>query len=147
MSMVQASLQQPADVDMGITGALHASTLVGYEFSTFLKPPNKATTRRFIIRPLTAYVGSCLTSNVPRANLWVPEVCRFSECEEMLILAMEVTGSDDRGLLKQAAGSDVEGEPDKLCVRPGQRGGGSGAGSRCKAGLAGGRLVIPDLLR
>jgi hypothetical protein len=35
MSMVQASLQQPADVDMGITGALHASTLVGYEFSTF----------------------------------------------------------------------------------------------------------------
>ena len=36
MSMVQASLQQPADVDMGITGALHASTLVGYEFSTFV---------------------------------------------------------------------------------------------------------------
>jgi hypothetical protein len=112
-----------------------------------LKPPNKATTRRFMIRPLTAYVGSCLTSNVPRANLWVPEVCRFSECEEMLILAMEVTGSDDRGLLKQAAGPDVEGEPDKLCVRPGQRGGGSGTGSRCKAGLAGGRLVIPGLLR
>jgi hypothetical protein len=30
---------------------------------------------------------------------------------------MEVTGSDDRGLLKQAAGRDVEGEPDELGVR------------------------------
>jgi len=29
-----------------------------------LKPPNKATTRRFMIRPLTAYVGSCLTSAI-----------------------------------------------------------------------------------
>src|ERR1700751_5680734 len=60
---------------------------------------------------------------------------------------MKIALSDDRGLLEQAAGRDVEGEPDELGVRPGQRGSRGGAGTRCKAGLAGGRLVIPDLLR
>src|SRR6202030_612631 len=57
-----------------------------------------------------------------------------------LILAIKVALSDDRGLLEQAAGRDVEGEPDELGVRPGQRGGRGGAGTRCKAGLAGGAL-------
>ena len=34
--------------------------------------------------------------------------------------AMEVAISDDRGLLDQAAGRDVEGEPNELSVCPGQ---------------------------
>jgi hypothetical protein len=38
------------------------------------------------------------------------------------MLAMKVALSDDRGPLEQAAGRDVEGEPDELGVRPGQRG-------------------------
>jgi hypothetical protein len=34
------------------------------------------------------------------------------------MLAMKVALSDDRGLLEQAAGRNVEGEPDELGVRP-----------------------------
>ena len=61
-------------------------------------------------------------------------------------LAMEVAIRDNRRLLKQAAGRDVEGEPDELGVRPIQGGGREGGSARCKARLAGWRLVIPDLL-
>ena len=39
------------------------------------------------------------------------------------MLAMKVALSDDRGLLEQAAGRNVEGEPDELGVRPIQGGG------------------------
>ena len=63
------------------------------------------------------------------------------------MLAMKVALSDDRGLLEQAAGRNVEGEPDELGVRPIQGGGREGGSARRKAGLAGWRLVIPDLLR
>jgi len=40
-----------------------------------------------------------------------------------LMLVMKIALSDDRGLLKQAAGRDVEGEADELGVCPFQRGG------------------------
>ena len=40
-----------------------------------------------------------------------------------LMLAMKIALSDDRGLLEQAAGRDVEGEPDELGVCPFQRSG------------------------
>lgn len=46
-----------------------------------------------------------------------------------LMLTMKIALSDDRGLLEQAAGRDVEGEPDKLGVRPGQGSGREGAGA------------------
>ena len=54
------------------------------------------------------------------------------------MVAMEVAIRDDRGLLKQAAGRDVEGEPDELGVRPIQGGGREGGCARRKAGLAAG---------
>jgi hypothetical protein len=55
------------------------------------------------------------------------------------MVAMEVAIRDDRGLLKQAAGRDVEGEPDELGVRPIQGGGRESGSARRKAP---GRLAV-----
>jgi hypothetical protein len=58
-------------------------------------------------------------------GLWIE---RSGSCA-LLMLAMEVALRDDRGLLKQATGRDVESQSDVLGVRPGQRCGRGGAGA------------------
>jgi hypothetical protein len=92
-----------------------------------------------VVRPtgLERHAGLRLFATLAPEPLWL---------DVWLMVAMEVAIRDDRGLLKQAAGRDVEGEPDELGVRPIQGGGREGGSARCKARLAGWRLVIPDLL-
>jgi hypothetical protein len=96
--------------------------------------------------------------DVNTACLVLPSACNVRQHDRDLLrranldesanseLATEVAIRDNRGLLKQAASRDVEGEPNELGVRPIQGGGREGGSARCKARLAGWRLVIPDLL-